>query len=106
MVLDALDDPAQKFFVAEESGRPAAFARVYFEEKSFGMACEVETLVVDEDRRGGGMGDRLLLHLEKEAKKAGARAMRVNVLSVNDEGRRFYEGRGYAMVAARYGKDL
>ena len=106
MALDALDDPEQTFFIAELSDLAIGFVRIYYDEKSFGLACEVETLVVDDAFRGRGVGETLMEHVETEAREAGARAVRVNVLHVNDGGLRFYEKHGYRPVAVRLGKDL
>ena len=106
LVLDAMNDSEQHFYVAERDGKPIAFLRLFYEQKAFGLACEVETLVVDESSRRAGIGDELMSHAETVARESGAKAIRVNVFSVNADGRRFYEERGYRMVAARYGKDL
>lgn len=101
-----MDDSEQHFYVAERDASPIGFVRLFYEEKAFGLACEVETLVVDDSSRGAGIGDELIRHAEAMARESGAKAMRVNVFSVNEDGRRFYEERGYQMVAARYGKTL
>lgn len=106
MVLEAMNDSEQHFYVAERDSEAVGFVRLFYEQKPFGLACEVETLVVDESSRGVGIGDELMRHAEAVARGSGAKAMRVNVFTLNAEGRRFYEGRGYQMVAARYGKDL
>ena len=106
MVLKDFDDSEIHFVVALEEGKLVAFARFFYEEKSFGTACEVETLVVDEDVRGRDTGKKVLAHVEELARSEGATGMRVNVLNVNADGRRFYEQLGYGPVAIRYAKKL
>jgi GNAT superfamily N-acetyltransferase len=106
MVVKDFDDPVVHFIVAVEDGRPLAFARFFYEERSQGKACEVETLVVDEEVRGRRVGTAMLAHIEERARTDGATGMRVNVLDVNADGRRFYEGSGYETVAVRYAKKL
>ena len=106
MVLKDFDDPEINLVVALDEGKVVAFARFFYEEKSFGTACEVETLVVDEEIRGRNMGRMVLEHVEELARSEGATGMRVNVLNLNADGRRFYERLGYEPVAIRYAKKL
>jgi ribosomal protein S18 acetylase RimI-like enzyme len=56
--------------------------------------------------RSQGIGQDLMQEAEEHARNEGARAMRVNVLSVNDAGRNFYSRLGYELVAHRFAKDL
>ena len=106
MVEKDFDDPEVRFVVAEEDGRPVAFARFFYDEKPQGDTCEVETLVVAEEVRGRRVGSKILVHVEERARRDGAAGMRVNVLDVNSDGRRFYERSGYETVAVRYAKKL
>jgi ribosomal protein S18 acetylase RimI-like enzyme len=101
-----LDDPEKRIYVAERGPQIVGFVKLFFEEKSWGRACEVETLVVDEGARDQGIGHDLMRRAEEVARHEGALAMRVNVLSVNAEGRRFYERSDYRTIAVRYGKPL
>lgn len=102
----SLEEEEPRFYVAVRSGEVVGFLKLFFEEKSWGLACEVETLVVDERVRGTGVGDALMRRAEEVAREEGALGMRVNVLHLNEEGRRFYERDGYRAVAIRYGKSL
>ncbi len=106
MVAKDFDDPEVHFMVAEADDRVLAFARFFFEEKSFGIACELETLVVDEEARGREIGITMITRIEERALSEGATGMRVNVLEVNSDARRFYERLGYEPVAVRYAKKL
>ena len=102
----ALADPSYRIYVAERGPDVVAFLKLFFEQKSWGRSCEVETLVVDDSVRDRGIGSALMERAEEVAREEGARAMRVNVLHMNHEGRRFYEHRGYRTIAVRYGKPL
>jgi ribosomal protein S18 acetylase RimI-like enzyme len=102
----ALDDPSKRFYVAARGGAVLGFVKLLFEQKSWGLSCEVETLVVDEEAREQGIGSRLMERAEEVARQQGAVAMRVNVLKSNADGRRFYERDGYRPIAVRYGKPL
>ena len=99
-----LADPATTVFLAEVEERVVGFLELTFAQKPWGISCEVETLVVEERYRGRGCGRALMLEAERRAQEEGARGMRVDVLAANPEGRRFYEGLGYALFAVRYGK--
>ena len=100
-----LRDDSVRFYVAEQMG-VVGFVKLFFEEKSWGLVCEVETLVVDEQARAQGTGTELMRYAEQIARDEGAIAMRVNVLRHNAEGRSFYERDGYRPIAVRYGKTL
>ena len=96
-----LRDDSVRFYVAEQMG-VMGFVKLFFEEKSWGLVCEVETLVVDEQARAQGTGTALMRHAEQVARDEGATAMRVNVLRHNSDGRRFYERDDYRPIAVRY----
>ena len=100
-----LRDGSLRFYVAEQM-EITGFVKLFFEEKSWGLVCEVETLVIDEQARARGIGTALMRHAEQVARDEGAIAMRVNVLRHNSDGRRFYERDGYRPIAVRYGKTL
>lgn len=103
---DALRNEDLRFYVAERHGAVVGFLKLFFEEKSWGRSCEVETLVVDENLRAQGVGTALMERAEEVGRERGATAMRVNVLLSNADGRRFYERDGYRPIAVRYGKPL
>ena len=56
----------------------------------------VDELFVRDDRRGQGLGSRLLDAGEAYAKKRGATALLLEVGTTNTEAHRLYERRGYA----------
>jgi ribosomal protein S18 acetylase RimI-like enzyme len=102
----SFSDPNTSFFVAEDAGTVMAFMRLRIDDRSWGKACEVDTVVVSAAYRSQGIGQDLMQEAEEHARNEGARAMRVNVLSVNDAGRDFYGRLGYELVAHRFAKDL
>jgi GNAT superfamily N-acetyltransferase len=92
--------------VAEVDGEVRGLAKLVLEDKPWGLGCEVETLIVDEQLRGRGIGSLLMGAAEQEAAEAGAIGIRVNVLRLNERGRDFYERLDYEPIAVRYGKPL
>lgn len=52
-------------------------------------------LAFAEDARGGGLGPKVLVHIETEAQQRGARRLYVGVLIVNTKGRAFWEREGF-----------
>ena len=59
-----------RFYVAERMGI-AGFVKLFFEEKSWGLVCEVETLVIDEQVRAQGIGTALMRHAEAGGARRG-----------------------------------
>ncbi len=102
----AVEDPDDDVLVAEAESGVVGFARLRYEAKPWGLASQVETLVVSARWRGRGVGTELLAAGEAAAASRGARGMRVEVVVENDEGREFYEHRGYLALALRYGKPV
>jgi ribosomal protein S18 acetylase RimI-like enzyme len=102
----ALDHPDDEVLIAEDERIVIGFATLRYEEKPWGLACQVETLIVSRRLRGHGVGSALLRAGEEAAARRGARGMRVEVLEQNADGRKFYEKRGYGTLALRYGKPI
>jgi len=102
----ALTDPDEEVLVARSNGEVVGFVRFLYREKPWGISCEIETLVVDEDWRGAGAGSRLLEATEEAAIARGARGIRADILVGNDEGAAFWQARGYKGFALRFGKPL
>jgi ribosomal protein S18 acetylase RimI-like enzyme len=103
----ALQDPRDDVLVAEtEDDGVIGCAVLRYEDKPWGLACQIETLVVTPSWRGRGVGSELMAAAETTAVGRGALGMRVEVVVENDEGRAFYERRGYQALALRYGKPV
>ena len=52
--------------MARSGGRVVGFVGLAYEDKPWGLSCEVKTLVVDEDRRGRGLGTALMRAAERK----------------------------------------
>jgi ribosomal protein S18 acetylase RimI-like enzyme len=102
----AVEDADDDVLIAEEDSIVVGFIRLRYDEKPWGLACQIETLIVTAPWRGRGVGKELLAAGEDAAATRGARGMRVEVVVENGEGRNFYEHRGYAALALRYGKPV
>jgi ribosomal protein S18 acetylase RimI-like enzyme len=102
----ALEHPDDELLVAEEDSVVVGFARLRYEEKPWGLACQVDTLVVSSASRGRGVGTELLAASEEAAARRGALGMRVEVVVENEVGRAFYEKLGYRGLAIRYGRPI
>ena len=61
----------------------------------------VDTLVVDPECRGMGIGTKLLAHAEKAAAAMGKNRMTLNVIDENQGALRLYERLGYKKVATQ-----
>lgn len=57
---------------------------------------ELHSLSVLADRRGGGIGTRLLRRVYTEVRAQGVEEMMIGVLATNERVRRFYEREGFA----------
>jgi ribosomal protein S18 acetylase RimI-like enzyme len=102
----AVTDPDGEVLIAEEGGTVIGCSVLRYEDKPWGLACQVETLIVTAGWRGRGVGTTLLAAGEDAAVRRGALGMRVEVVVENDEAQAFYEARGYRALAFRLGKPL
>ena len=91
-------------FLSFDRGRAVGLVILALQPHPWGTSCEIETLVVAPWARRSGHGSRLMDAAEDFAIQAGAQGVRLNVLENNAAGRRFYEERGYALMAMRYGR--
>ena len=96
--VDGLDDQSTQIVAVDES-RVVATCRLRYPEPddnrdSHGMSgiCKLERMVVDRRLRGQGVGARLLVGAEKEARRTGAEAM---VLNSQLRAQEFYASNGY-----------
>jgi ribosomal protein S18 acetylase RimI-like enzyme len=64
---------------------------------------QIHSLVVDEARRGEGLGRVILEHLEGEAIRLGKRRAVLQVIASNAAGRAFYRSAGYSETELRRG---
>ena len=89
--------PAGLLLVARLRGQPIGCGAVKFHA---GAPAELKRMWVAPDVRGLGLGRRLLLELERQAKNAGARVVRLETNRALTEAIQLYRGSGYREVAA------
>jgi ribosomal protein S18 acetylase RimI-like enzyme len=85
-------------FVARDDAGLVGFVTFYPESETYAQDCTrgiVENLYVVPDRRGEGIGERLLGAAEAALEAGGAEAVALEALADNDRARRFYERHGY-----------
>ena len=95
--LDGLDDEATQIVALDESG-VIATCRLRFS----GDSCKLERMAVEADRRGLGVGMRLLEGAEDEARRQGASQV---ALKGQVAARGFYERGGYAVLSEEIVED-
>jgi predicted GNAT family N-acyltransferase len=95
--LDGSDDGASQIVGLDERG-VIATCRLRFSDQT----CTLERMAVEPDRRGLGVGARLLAGAEDEARSAGATEMR---LKGQVAVRGFYERSGYLAISEEIVKD-
>jgi DNA-binding MarR family transcriptional regulator/GNAT superfamily N-acetyltransferase len=94
---DELVPPAGLLIVARLKGRPIGCGAL----KLHGRApAELKRMWVARDARGLGLGRRLVLELEQQARRAGARAVRLETNRALTEAIALYRSSGYREVAA------
>jgi GNAT superfamily N-acetyltransferase len=71
---DTLRAPVGAFVVVVSGGRPIAGGGV----RAYGDTAEIKRMWVDGDRRGAGLGSRLLRHLEEVARGLGHTVVRLD----------------------------
>src|SRR5262245_58006904 len=85
--------------VAASAGRLDGWIQVSFSRIFESPAtAEIAGLVVDEDRRGAGIGPQLVSAAEDWARGRGCAAIRVRSNVVRERAHRFYEREGYGRI--------
>lgn len=102
--LTALADPDAFVMIAEWSERAVGYALVSLGEGPSGWdlgerVADVETLSVLPEARGQGVGTRLMDAVEAELSRLGIGAVRVLVITANEEAVHFYERRGIVPIS-------
>jgi len=93
----------QRFFIAEDDGRPVAWLHAikgeYLEADPFVM---IAGLVVDRTCRSRGIGRMLMDHAEQWAKEQHCSLVRLSSSAGRVAAHRFYERLGYTVVKTQY----
>lgn len=94
---DDLRAPRGAFLIARLDGRPVGCGALKIIEPSVGS---IKRMWVSRDVRGVGVGQRMLLALEKEAAARGLTVLRLETNTSLDEAKALYHRSGYREVAA------
>ena len=97
VLAEEMEDGRTVVLVAEENGEIVGFAQAFL---SDGVGC-IEWIHVRPDRRDEGAGDDLLARIEAALADRGADRIEARVIEANEEGRAFYEARGYDLETTR-----
>jgi GNAT superfamily N-acetyltransferase len=105
-----LKQPGHRVFVAEKLrvgvvGWAHVFVHALVEADTF---AEVGGLVVDKRERGGGIGKRLMKHIETWARARGAKAVSLRSNVIRKGAHAFYQKLGYQIIKTQFAfrKDL
>jgi ribosomal protein S18 acetylase RimI-like enzyme len=93
--------PHAAVWIAEEEGRMAGFAIVDWSRRKDETTAYIQTIEVDPELRGRGVGNELMTRVETSAQEAGAAQIRLHVESKNAAAIRLYEARGYVCEGRR-----
>jgi len=93
----ALAEPGFRAFVAEASGEVQGAITVWVRENLFhgGPVALIDELVVDESRRGQGIGSRLVEHVVGVCAGLGCAEVEVSTEADNQAARAFYTRHGF-----------
>ena len=97
-----LTEPDSFLLLAEEEGaeRPIGYALVSFHDRDDSHTtgdrfAELQSLVVEPARRGGGLGTDLLHEVYRHVRRRGIGEMVIGVLATNEQAKRLYEREGF-----------
>ncbi|HUO98885.1 MAG TPA: GNAT family N-acetyltransferase [Rhizomicrobium sp.] len=104
----SLAAPHQRYVVAEEEGTIAGFCSLTVKNSLWqeGLLANVDELVVEESRRGQGIGRALLDHVTAIARERGCARVELDSAFVRTEAHRFYEALGFEKRAYLFSKPL
>jgi [ribosomal protein S18]-alanine N-acetyltransferase len=94
-----LRNPRARLRVLRRAGRPLGYALLLLRHGS--RVARLYSIVVDPAERGRGHGARLLDDAERQARRAGAAELRLEVRTDNEAAAALYEGRGYRRLGQR-----
>lgn len=94
---DELAAPGRRYLKAVADGELVGYAGLM----TIGDDAHITTVVVDPDRRGGGIGTRLMLELVTSAVTSGARSLTLEVRVSNAAAQALYRRFGMAPVGVR-----
>jgi ribosomal protein S18 acetylase RimI-like enzyme len=90
-----------------DAGDPVALAGYRIQENMvYGKFLYVDDLVTDSARRGSGYGNRLMQHLQEQARASGCCRLVLDTPMSNSLGHRFYFRCGLLATALRFGTPI
>jgi GNAT superfamily N-acetyltransferase len=106
--LAALAAARDRVFVAEQGGRVVGLAHLHVSPsvELDGPVAKLGALVVDDAKRGFGVGRDLVAAVEREARDRGCVALFLTTSERRADAHAFYEGNGFAHTGRRYAKRL
>ncbi len=98
----------QAFYCIAENGRLIAFGSLHIRNNLWqqGELAQIDELVVDEARRGSGLGAMLLKKLMDEARSRGCGHIELATAMQRLDAHRFYERQGFERAALVFGRKL
>jgi GNAT superfamily N-acetyltransferase len=106
---DLLADPAALVLVAASSGAVAGhLVGAYLESSAMWTAprADLVSIRVDESLRGAGIGSRLVEAFASWARDRGAKRLRVDAYTANEDAIRFYRRHGFEPLSTTLAADL
>ena len=103
VLAEVLADPAHVALVAEEDGEVVGFVNAHFRPQLHHLAPvgTIDELVVDRDRRGRRIGERLVEAVLEEARRRGADVMEVSTHNRRERARAFYRRCGFEATSVK-----
>jgi GNAT superfamily N-acetyltransferase len=103
LLAELLADPAHVVLVAEEDGAVVGFVNAHFRPQLHHLAPvgTIDELVVDEDRRGHRIGERLVAEVLAEARRRGADVVEVTTHYRRERARGFYRRCGFEATSIK-----
>ncbi|MBL3687136.1 N-acetyltransferase [Leucobacter zeae] len=103
-VLRRRDQEANVLFVAENDGRIVGYSLMTVSRllHAPGLTAHLQEIVVDEESRGSGVGDRLMQANEHYCMGRGVRQLSASTARIG----KFYDHRGFEVVGQHYRKVL
>jgi len=107
-----IENPKSRLIVAEEEGKILGLAKAdivsapevdLFVKRDF---IDISTIVVDEDYRGKGVGQKLLNKIYDWAKEIKVKEVELSVFSFNESAINFYEANGFQEIRKKMSKRI
>lgn len=97
LVPNGRNTPGQLFFevIEKKSGEAVGYLWLGIQERFGRKVTSINDIIVNESRRGEGFGKALMMCVEQESEKAGAKRIRLHVFQRNETARKLYESMGF-----------